>query len=53
MPINPPRELTKTEKVQQATAATQRRAESYLYRHAPVIAAFLAGGIIGFTIGVR
>ena len=51
MPLNPPREVTKTEKTKQVVGVAQKRAESYLYRHAPVIAAFLAGSITGFVLG--
>ena len=47
MPINPIPPPTKTEKVQRVVARSQSRSESYLYRHAPVIAGFLAGLILG------
>jgi hypothetical protein len=49
MPLNPQRPTTK----QDTARALQSRTESYLYRHAPVIASFLAGLIAGFTFGVR
>ena len=49
MPLNPPRVPTKIDTVK----AVQYRTEAYLYRHAPVIASFLAGLIAGFYFGVR
>jgi hypothetical protein len=51
MPLNPPKELTKAEAARLAVGTAQRRTESFLYRHAPVISAFLAGTIVGYVCG--
>ena len=46
MPINPIPEPTKKERVQQAAA----RGERELANRAPIVAAFLAGLIVGYWI---
>ena len=53
MPLNPPRKLTKTQEARLFTAAVTHRTESFLYRHAPVIASFLAGIVFGYVVGAR
>lgn len=52
MPLNPPRAPTKTEIIRTQVSRANRVTESYLYRHAPIIAAFLAGSIVGYVCGV-
>lgn len=53
MPLNPPRTLTKTQEARLWVASTVQRSESFMYRHAPVVAAFLAGIILGYVVGAR
>ena len=43
MPMTTPPPLTRAERAQDAA----RRSEAFIYRHAPVIAAFLAGLLVG------
>ena len=51
MPLNPPRIPTKRETAVGAVRTTRIKAEGYLYLHAPVIAAFLAGAVVGYIFG--
>jgi hypothetical protein len=43
MPMTTPEPPTRTERAR----ATARQAEGFIYRHSPVIAAFLAGLLLG------
>jgi len=52
MPLNPPRVPTKTETIKAQMTRANRVTESYFYRHAHVIASFLAGSIVGYVCGV-
>ena len=53
MPLNPPRTLTKAQEAKLWVAVATQRSESFLYRHAPVIASFLAGIVFGYVVGAR
>ena len=53
MPLNPPLKLTKTQEAKLWVAQRTQRSEAFLYRHAPVIAAFMAGIIFGYVVGAR